>query len=82
MSCHANPNLINNHPKQQLLGNPLQQHLEDHGQGPGGQLVLGEVQEEDWDDLVNILKHYVENSHSQQINSQEHTETKWRISSQ
>ena len=69
VSCHANPNLINNHPKQQLLGNPLQQHLEDHGQGPGGQLVLGEVQEEDWDDLVNILKHYVENFHSQQINS-------------
>ena len=77
----ANPNLIYNHPKQQLLGSPLQQHLEDHGQGSGGQLVLGEVQEEDWDDLGSILKHYVENFHSQQINSQDHTETKWRISS-
>ena len=52
----ANPNLIYNHPKQQLLGSPLQQHLEDHGQGPGGQLVQGEVQEEDWDDIGSILK--------------------------
>ena len=44
----AAPNLICNHPKQQLLGSLLQQHLEDHGQGPGGQLELGEDQEEDW----------------------------------
>ena len=44
------PNLMYNHPKQQLLGSLLQLLHVDLGQGLGGQLGLAEDQEVVWDD--------------------------------